>query len=71
MVPVTVTDKQLVKQSRSDLLAAVPESSVWLANFTSDATRNTYRLAIGEFVAAMQIRNESEWVKIRPSHAIA
>lgn len=71
MVPIRAAEKQIVKTSRADLLAAVPESSVWLANFTSRRTRDTYRRSIAGFVAAMEIRDESEWKKIKPAHAIA
>jgi len=71
MLPQKVATQLAVGKSGADLLAAVPESSVWLANFTSDRTRRTYRLAISEFVTAMEIVDENDWRTIRPAHAIA
>lgn len=43
-----------------ELLAQVPEESLWLANFTSARTRETYQQAIGQFVAfaGLQVRSD-------------
>ncbi len=71
LIPKTETENHLANVSSLDALAGVPESSVWLANFTSECTRRTYRQAITEFVAVMDIQDESDWKKIKPAHAIA
>lgn len=71
LIPKTKTESQLADVSTLDALVGVPESSVWLANFNSERTRRTYRQAISEFVAVMDIREESDWRKIKPAHAIA
>ena len=57
--------------SSSALATVVPESAVWLANFTSERTRRTYRNAIAEFVAVMGVCCEEDWTRIKPAHAIA
>lgn len=56
---------------RSDLLAAVPAESVWLANFTSERTKRTYRDAIARFIAFHGISSTEELRRITPAHVIA
>ncbi len=41
----------LVKGAEEQALAAVPEESVWLANFISPRTRATYQRAVASFAA--------------------
>ena len=71
LVPKKTDPVPIEKMSKTDFLAAVPDSSVWLANFTSEQTRRTYQMAIREFISKMEITNENDWKKIRPAHAIA
>lgn len=65
------TGKQLARSSRLEALAAVPESSVWLANFESPRTRKTYFTAISDFVNFTGVASEDDWRDIKPAHAIA
>lgn len=57
-----------ISQSAFDLLASVPEETVWLANFISKNTRDTYRAAIAEFVEALGINSADELYSVRQSH---
>ena len=34
-----------------EVLAAIPAENLWLANFTSQNTRESYRRALGQFIA--------------------
>jgi len=38
-----------------EVLAAIPAENLWLANFTSQNTRESYRRALGQFIALMGI----------------
>jgi site-specific recombinase XerD len=53
------------------ILAAVPQESVWLANFVSKRTRETYRNAIREFLAFLGIKSADELAAVDQAHVIA
>ena len=61
----------LVTSDSADALSRVSESSVWLANFTSDRTRYTYKMTVSHFAAAMGFSSEDDWCRVKPSHVIA
>jgi hypothetical protein len=42
-------------KSKTELLAEIPEESVWLANFISANTKRTYLLAVREFIVFHEI----------------
>lgn len=54
-----------------DGLKELPESAVWLANFTSERTRKSYLEAVKQFVHFVGIRKESGFKEIQPAHVIA
>ncbi|MEK7281346.1 MAG: site-specific integrase, partial [Chloroflexota bacterium] len=54
-----------------DLLAQTPEDSLWLANFTSDKTRETYRQAILQFIKAAGLRERSDFQRVSRAAVIA
>jgi len=70
-LPIKVDGRGVSAKGISRALNNVPESSVWLANFTSGRTRRTYRMAILEFAAAMGFQAESDWREVKPAHVIA
>src|SRR6266540_2138316 len=47
-----------------DLLAQVPEESLWLANFTSEKTRETYRQAIRQFIEAAGLKKRDDFRRV-------
>ncbi len=61
----------LSTQTRSQLLAAIPEESVWLANFVSPRTKQTYQVAVQSFIAFHAIETPEELHGIGQSHLIA
>lgn len=65
-----VPENELALQSAYELLATVPEESIWLANFTSKNTRDSYRKSIAEFVHAMEISTAEELYAAGQSHII-
>ncbi len=71
MFPVKYNSGDVSKGDFADILGDVPESSVWLANFTSRQTRRTYKMAILHFVAAMGFDSEDHWHKVKPALVIA
>jgi len=70
-LPIKKEDCDISAKRISRALNNVPESSVWLANFTSNQTRRTYRMAILEFAAAMGFKGEYEWQEVKPARVIA
>jgi len=70
-LPIKVDGRGVSAKGISRALNNVPESSVWLANFTSGRTRRTYRMAILEFAAAMGFKSEDAWREVKPAHVIA
>lgn len=62
-----VSDKGLSKNS----LAQVPAEEIWLANFISKQTRNTYRLAVKEFLSFHKITSLEELRQINQAHVIS
>jgi len=57
-------------KSKTELLAEVPEESVWLANFISPNTKRTYLLAVREFIAFHEITSIDELPQIDQAHII-
>lgn len=53
------------------LLREVPQEAVWLANFVSKRTRETYSNAVREFIALHGITNAEELKEIDQAHVIA
>ena len=70
LLPV-VQEKKLEPFRNVDILASVPERSVWLANFTSKQTRATYLKAVGEFGQVCGIQSTDDLKKIKQAHVIA
>ncbi len=70
MKNVIVKNHELEKK-RGGLLREVPEESVWLANFVSPRTRQTYKNAVRDFVAFHQMTSPEELRTIDHSHVIA
>lgn len=56
---------------KGDLLKAVPQEAVWLANFVSPQTKRTYRNAVKEFISFHQITSSAELRTIDQAHIIA
>lgn len=54
-----------------DFLAAVPAPQVWLANFTSQRTRDTYLKAVEEFARLLEVRSAEDLARITQAHVIA
>ena len=52
-------------------LAQVPAESVWLANFVSARTRESYRNAVREFVSFVQINSPDDLRQTTQAHIIA
>jgi site-specific recombinase XerD len=53
------------------LLALVPAEAVWLANFTSERTKRTYRDAIGRFIAFHGLTSGEALRAVTIAHVIA
>lgn len=54
-----------------DLLSAIPQPQVWLANFTSERTRATYLKAVEEFAGFLGVRSTEDLAKLSQVHVIA
>jgi len=57
--------------SAAETLAAIPEEQVWLANFTSAQTRQTYRNAVRELVGFLEIEGPEQLYDLGQAHIIA
>jgi integrase/recombinase XerD len=69
-----VKEKQspaLVKGAEGQDLAAVPEESVWLANFISPRTRATYRRAVAAFAAFAGITSAEAFREVTQAQVLA
>ena len=64
-------DPRELARARGDGLAAIPEESVWLANFVSPQTRRAYRVAVGAFIRFHGFEAQEELRAIDPAHLIA
>lgn len=71
MLPKKYNDSSVSRVDLTKVLSQIPESSVWLSNFTSERTRRTYQVAITEFVTALGVQSENQWREIKPAHVIA
>ena len=54
-----------------NVLAQIPAENVWLANFHSTNTRQAYRRAVGEFIAASGMTSPEELYQAGQAHVIA
>lgn len=54
-----------------DVLANIPAEQVWLANFTSENTREAYLRAVREFIIALGLRSAEELYGVQHAHVIA
>ena len=62
----------LATPTRSQVLATIPEESVWLANFVSPRSKRTYQVAVQSFIAFHGIETPEElYSGIGQSHLIA
>ena len=50
----------LATTTRSQVLATIPEESVWLANFVSPRSKRTYQVAVQSFIAFHGIKTPEE-----------
>ena len=57
--------------SQVSYLAQIPAESVWLANFVSPRTRETYLNAVREFISFQQITRPNDLRRIDQAHIIA
>jgi site-specific recombinase XerD len=57
--------------ARRDQLATLPEEAVWLANFVSPRTKQTYQAALQSFIAFHGLRSSDELRAVGQSHLIA
>jgi len=53
------------------VLASVPAESLWLANFTSENTKASYRYSAGYFIATMGIDSSDALYRVSQGHVIA
>jgi integrase/recombinase XerD len=73
-LPAPVPDDRpadLAAPTRDDRLANLPEEAVWLANFVSPRTQQTYRAAVQSFIAFHGLQSSKELWGIGQSHLIA
>ena len=70
-VPASLSPSQIDEARAFQVLASVPAESLWLANFTSENTRASYRRAIGEFIAIMGLQSAEELYRISQAHIVA
>ena len=62
----------LLKQNIQQVnLSLVPAESVWLANFISERTRNTYQTAVKEFLSYCDIKTLEQLREVNQAHLIA
>jgi site-specific recombinase XerD len=61
----------LATQTPGRVLREIPQESVWLANFVSKRTRETYSNAVREFIALHGITSAEELKEIDQAHVIA
>lgn len=61
----------LPSQSVSDALATISEEQVWLANFTSLRTRQTYANAVRELIGFLGVETTEQLYEIGQAHIIA
>ena len=54
-----------------EVLTNVREESVWLSNFTSKNTRDTYRNAVVDFLAFQRIQSPEELYTVKQAHITA
>jgi len=54
-----------------DMLNEVKAEQVWLANFSSNNTRDAYKRAVGSFVRTLGIENSQELYAVTQAHVIA
>ena len=57
--------------SKPHFLAQIPQESIWLANFISNHTKETYSLSVREFIAFTDIKKADELQYIDQAHVIA
>ena len=67
-LPAVSTGTQL---ARLDAFAEIPEEEIWLRNFTSVATRRTYRTAVRDFIQSIGLRNVTDFRRVERAAVIA
>ncbi|MEW7009930.1 tyrosine-type recombinase/integrase [Lentilitoribacter sp. EG35] len=70
IVPIS-RSSALAKLSPFEQLANISEERVWLANFTSKQTRDTYKNAISDLIEFLELRSADELRAIDRAHIIA
>ena len=54
-----------------DMLTEIRAENVWLANFSSDNTRDAYKRAVGSFIATIGLETPDELYSVSQAHVIA
>lgn len=54
-----------------EVLAEVPEEELWLANFTSRATRATYKASVASFIRAVGLTSAEDFARVGRAAVIA
>ena len=54
-----------------DVLTNIRAENVWLANFSSENTRDAYRRAVASFIATIGIENQQDLYGVSQAHVIA
>jgi site-specific recombinase XerD len=58
-------------QPAFELLADMPAEAIWLANFTSDNTKERYRHSVAEFITMLELRSMDDLYDATQAHIIA
>ena len=63
--------EQLVEHSAFEVLSNVRSESLWLANFSSQNTRDAYQRSVGSFIATMRITCPEDLYQVKQAHVLA
>lgn len=69
--PITSSKTEIDRARAFHVLAAVPAENLWLANFTSSNTRQSYRRSVGHFIATMGMDSPEALYSVSQGHVIA
>ena len=68
---VEFTKDELQQHGAFDVLSRVRAEQVWLANFSSQNTRDAYQRSVGSFIATVDITSPEELYAVKQAHVLA
>ncbi|MDB2384205.1 site-specific integrase, partial [bacterium] len=68
---IVINKSELADHDAFDVLSNVRSENVWLANFSSQNTKDAYQRSVASFIATLGINSPDELYDVKQAHVLA